>query len=190
MVVTRKLFIHHLPNTIGKLWPEVQLEACYIQIRVPREVKKLLKSISKDKIRKLSKQDLVLSPVPMMERTKYFLDLWLKLQTIKNSKYCQGIQTPIFSQTCSVFSTKNFRSESARSQNYTERDRYMYSFRGRSNRTYSPLSSKVCIEILPSEEEITWIQTRDKSQEFKSVRSHRALYNGDYYKSKNNVIKG
>ena len=109
----------------------------------------------------------------MTGKTKYFSDELVKItNSQKNSKYCQGIQTPV----------------SARSQNYTGRDRY--SFRERTNRAYSPQSSKVCIKFLPGEEEIRRIQTCDKSQEFKSVHSHRTLYNGDYYKSKNNVIKG
>ena len=46
----------------------------------------------------------------------------------------------------------------------------------RSNRSYSPQSSKVCIEFLPSEEEIRPIQTCDKSQEFNNKkRSHAQL---------------
>ena len=63
----------------------------------------------------------------------------------KNSEYHQGIQTPVFSQTFSVFLTKNIHSESARSQHHTQRDKYY--FRERSNRTYSPQSSKVCINF-------------------------------------------
>ena len=52
---------------------------CCTQIRVPRETKKLSKSISKDKIRKLIKQDPVPSHVRITRRTKYFLDEWVKI---------------------------------------------------------------------------------------------------------------
>ena len=44
----------------------------------------------------------------------------------KSSKYCQGIQTPVFSRIFSVFSTKNFCLGSARSQNDTGRERYSF----------------------------------------------------------------
>ena len=107
----------------------------------------------------------------------------------KSSKYCCGLQALVLSRTFSIFSAENICSESTRGQNYTGRDRY--SFRKRGNRAYSSRAhtSKVCIKSLPGEEEIGRVQACDKSQEFKSVHSHRTLYNGDYYKPKNNVFR-
>ena len=89
--------------------PEIRLQACCTQIKVSREIKKLSKSISKDKIRKLIKQDPEPSHVPMTRRTKYFLDEWVKLtNSQKTPNIVRGYKPQFLAEPFQSFQPKTF----------------------------------------------------------------------------------
>ena len=124
----------------------------------------------------------------MTGRTKYFLKERVKITSSRRALNIVGGYKPQFlAEPFQSFQPKTFVRNQQEAKIIQEEIDTL--FRERGNRTYSPQTSKVCIKSLPGEKEIGWVQTRDKSQEFKSVRSHRALYNGDYYKPTNNVVK-
>ena len=65
--------------------------------------------MSKDKIRKLIKQDLVLLHVPMIGRTKYFLDKWVKItNSQKTLNIVRGYRPQFLAQPFQPFRPKTF----------------------------------------------------------------------------------
>ena len=146
--------------------------------------KKPLETVSKVIIRKLIKQEPVPPHVPMTRRTKYFLDKWVKItNSQKTLNIVQGYKPRFLVEPFQSFQPKTIV------QNQQEAKIIQEEINTLSEKeAIKPYkSSKVCSKFLPGEEEIGWVQTRDKSQELKSVHSRIALYDGDYYK--NNVIK-
>ena len=153
--------------------------------------KKLSKSIPKGRIRKLISQDPVQVPshIPMTGRTKYFLNEWVKITNSQRALNIVGGYKPQFlAEPFQSFQPKTFvRNQQEAKIIQEEIDTLL------EKEAIEPIphrQAKFVSNLFLVKKKSGGFRTRDKSQEFKSVCSHRALYNGDYYKPENNVVKG